>query len=74
MVPSRVGVAELVHDDATEVHELKELVTPVHQTLVHQLHSVCVYVCVCVCVYVRVCVCVCVCERERERESEYNTA
>ena len=58
VVPSRVGVAELVHDDATEVHELKELVTPVHQTLVHQLHSVCVCVCVCVCV----------------RESEYNTA
>ena len=52
-VPSRVGVAELVHDDTTEVHELKELVTSVHQTLVHHLHNVCV----------------CVRERERDRES-----
>ena len=58
VVPSRVGVAELMHDDTTEVHELKELVTPVHQTLVHQLQ------CVCVCVYVC----------EGERESGYNTA
>ena len=42
VVPSRVGVAELMHDDTTEVHELKELVTPVHQALVHQLQCVCV--------------------------------
>ena len=36
-------MAELVHNDTTEVHELKELITSVHQTLVHHLHNVCVY-------------------------------
>ena len=46
VVPSRVGMAELVHNDTTEVHELKKLVTSVHQTLVNHLHS---GVCVCVC-------------------------
>ena len=45
-------MTELVHNDTTEVHELKELITSIHQTLVHHLHK-------CVCVWR---------ERERERE------
>ena len=30
-------VTELVHDDTTEVHQLKKFVCTIHQTLVHQL-------------------------------------
>ena len=41
-----MGVAYLVHEDATEVHELKKLVSSIHQSFVHQL---------CVCTCVRVC-------------------
>ena len=34
-----VGVAELVHYDSAEVHELKKLVSAVHQPSFHQLHA-----------------------------------